>query len=87
MDRKQVIVIRIGLQTHVLKTCPLHHQLYLDDDVNPAVAFALAIDLVRQRKPFVEAFRNNANELTDLLSDTLGTTPVCCPECPEPLSH
>jgi len=80
MERKQLIAIGIALQTQVLKTCPVHRQLYFDDDVNPAGAFALAIDLVRKRKPYVDAFHDE-HELTDLLSDTLGTTPIGCPEC------
>jgi hypothetical protein len=80
MERKQLIAIGIALQTQVLKTCPVHRQLYFDDDVNPASAFALAIDLVRKRKPYVDAFHDE-HELTDLLSDTLGTTPIGCPEC------
>jgi hypothetical protein len=80
MEKKQLIAIGIALQTQVLKTCPVHRQLYFDDDVNPASAFALAIDLVRKRKPYVDAFHDE-HELTDLLSDTLGTTPIGCPEC------
>jgi hypothetical protein len=81
MDRKQVVAIGIALQTQVLKTCPIHHQIYFDDEVNPAGAFALAIELVRQHKPFVEDFGNDEHALTDLLSDTLGTSPLCCPQC------
>jgi hypothetical protein len=81
MDKKQMIAIGIALQTQVLKSCPVHRQLYFDDDVNPASAFALAIDLVRNRKPYVDEFHNDAHALTDLLSDTLGTTPIGCPEC------
>jgi hypothetical protein len=81
MDRKQVIAIEIGVQTQVLKTCPIHHQLYFDDDVNPAGAFALAIELIRKHSRYVEEFHNDEHELTDLLSDTLGTTPIGCPEC------
>jgi hypothetical protein len=80
MEKKQLIAIGIALQTQVLKTCAVHRQLYFDDDVNPASAFALAIDLVRKRKPYVDAFYDE-HELTDLLSDTLGTTPIGCPEC------
>ena len=80
MEKKQLIAIGIALQTQVLKTCPVHRQLFFDDDVNPASAFALAIDLVRKRKPYVDAFHDE-HELTDLLSDTLGTTPIGCPEC------
>jgi len=81
MEKKQLIAIGIALQTQVLKTCPVHRQLYFDDEVNPASAFALAIDLVRKRKPYVDEFDNNEHELTDLLSDTLATTPFGCPEC------
>jgi hypothetical protein len=85
MERKQVVAIGIGLQTQVLKTCPIHHQIYFDDEVNPASAFALAIELVRQHKPFVEAFDNDEHALTDLLSDTLATTPLCCTQCQMPV--
>ena len=81
MENKQAIAIGIALQTQVLKTCPVHRQLYFDEDVNPAGAFALAIELVRKHKPYVEAFDNNEHELTDLLSETLRTSPECCPEC------
>ena len=81
MDKKQEIAIGIALQTQVLKTCPVHRQIYLDDDVNPASAFALAIELVRKHKPYVEEFHDDEHALTDLLSDMLGITPLSCPEC------
>lgn len=87
VDSKKVIAIGIALQTQVLKTCPIHNQIYLDDEVDPASAFALAIELVRQQKPVVEEFENDEHRLTDLLSDTLGTAPLCCPECPAPMPH
>jgi hypothetical protein len=87
VDNKKVIAIGIALQTQVLKTCPIHHQIYLDDDVDPASAFALAIELVRQQKPIVEEFENDEHRLTDLLSDTLGTAPLFCPQCPVPMAH
>ena len=82
MDSKKAVTIGIALQTQVLKTCPIHNQIYLDDDVNPASAFALAIELVRQHKPFVEEFEHDEHRLTDLLSDTLGSAPLRCPDCP-----
>jgi hypothetical protein len=81
MEAKQAIAIEIGLQTQVLKSCPVHRQIYFDDDVNPAGAFALAIELVRKHKRYAAEFHGDEHELTDLLSDTLGTIPLCCPEC------
>jgi hypothetical protein len=86
MGKKQEIAIGIALQTQVLKTCPLHNQLYRDaeevtEDENMARAFAVAIELVRQHKPYAEEFHHNAHELTDLLSYTIGAAPVCCPDC------
>src|ERR1700685_3614317 len=81
MEKKQAIAIEIALQTHVLKTCPIHRQIYFDDDADAASAFALAIELVRKHKPYVEAFHDDEHELMDLLSETLGATPACCPEC------
>lgn len=89
MGNRQEIAIGIALQTQVLRTCPIHNQLYCDDerfsdDENMARAFALAIELVRQHQPYAEEFHHNAHELTDLLSYTIGAAPVCCPECPSP---
>ena len=84
MEIKQAVAVGIALQTHVLKTCPVHRELYFDDEVNPATAFALAIELVRAHTPYVEAFHNDEHALTDLLSETLGTTPLYCPQCQPP---
>ncbi|MEO7206904.1 MAG: hypothetical protein ABI356_05275 [Steroidobacteraceae bacterium] len=81
MEKKKAIAVEIALQTHVLKTCPIHRQIYFDDDADAASAFALAIELVRKHKAYVEDFHDDEHELMDLLSDTLGATPVCCPEC------
>ena len=90
MSRKQEeIAIGIALQTQVLKSCPLHNQLYFDDDEfaedeNMARAFAVAIELVRQHPPYAEEFHQNAHELTDLLSYTISAAPNSCPECASP---
>ena len=89
MGKKQEIAIGIALQTHVLKTCPVHNQLYCgedpeSDDENMARAFAVAIELVHQHKPFAEEFHHNPHELTDLLSYTIGAAPIACPECAAP---
>jgi hypothetical protein len=81
MENKQAIAIEIALQTHVLKTCPIHRKIYFDDDADAASAFALAIELVRKHKPYVQEFHDDEHELMDLLSDTLGATPDYCPEC------
>jgi hypothetical protein len=81
------VAIGIALQTQVLKTCPVHQQIYFDDNVNPAGAFALAIELVRQHRPYVEDFHDDEHELTDLLSDTLGMSPPQCPDCPSSQPH
>ena len=32
MSKKEEIAIGIALQTQVLKTCPIHNQLYCDDE-------------------------------------------------------
>lgn len=80
MEKKQAIAIEIALQTHVLKTCPIHRKIYCDDDADAASAFALAIELVRKHTPYVEEFHDE-HELMDLLSDTLGATPASCPDC------
>lgn len=81
MDKKKAIALEIALQTQVLKTCPLHGKVYFDDDADMASAFALAIELVRKHKPYVQEFHDDEHELMDLLSDTLGAAPACCPEC------
>jgi len=86
VGKKQEIAIGIALQTQVLKTCPVHNQLYCDDaeftdDVNMARAFAVAVELVRQHRPYAEEFHHDAHELTDLLSYTIGAAPASCPDC------
>ena len=81
MPQKQAIAFEIALQTHVLRTCPIHNEIYCDDDVDPSGAFALAVELVRQHTPYVEEFENDAHALTDLLSETIGAAPNCCPLC------
>jgi hypothetical protein len=84
VEKKQAIVIGIALQTQVMKACPVHRQLYFDDDVNPAGAFALAVEMVRQHRHFVREFHDDEHALTDLLSDTLGTAPISCLLCDSP---
>jgi hypothetical protein len=81
MQHKQVIAVEIALQTHVLQACPIHHEIYCDDDVDPSSAFALAVELVRQDIPYVGEFHHDAHELTDLLSETIGAAPTACPLC------
>lgn len=82
MEHKQAIAFEIALQTHVLQTCPVHNEVFYDDDVDPSSAFALAVELVRQHKPYVDEFRDDAHALTDLLSETISAAPKCCPHCP-----
>jgi len=86
MGKKQEIAIGIALQTQVLRTCPIHNQLYREDeeytdDENMARAFAVAVELVRQHRPYAEEFHHSAHELTDLLSHTIGAAPASCPDC------
>jgi hypothetical protein len=81
MEQKQSIAVDIALQTHVLRTCPIHNEIFCDDDVDPSAAFALAVELVRQHKPYSEEFHNDPHALTDLLSATIGAAPTCCPLC------
>ncbi len=86
MGKRQEIAIGIALQTQVLKTCPIHNQLYCDDeestdDENMARAFAVATELVRQHRPYAEEFHHDPHELTDLLSYTIGAAPASCPDC------
>jgi hypothetical protein len=78
---KRAIAVGIALQTHVLKTCAQHNAVFCDDEVDPASAFALAIDLVNQHTPYVDEFEGDAHELTDLLSAIIGDAPDCCPAC------
>src|SRR5271156_4486820 len=87
MNKKEEIAIAIALQTQVLRTCPIHHQLYCcddepgADDKNMARPCAVVVDLVRQHEPYAEEFHRDAHELTDLLSFTIGAAPLCCPDC------
>ena len=86
MEHKQAIAVQIALQTHVLQTCPVHNEIFYDDDVDPSGAFALAVELVRQHKPYVYEFHHDAHALTDLLSETISAAPRCCPHCPSAMA-
>jgi len=55
------VAVAIALQTHVLCTCPLHHQLFCDDEADPAKAFSLAVELVRQDTPSASASRQTGS--------------------------
>ncbi len=81
MASKQAIAVEIALQTHVLRACPIHQEIYCDDDVDPSAAFALAVELVRARMPWVQDFHDDAHELTDLLSEVIGAAPNRCRSC------
>ena len=84
MDQRQSVAVSIALQTHVLRTCPLHHQLFCDEEADPACAFALAMDLVRHDMAYVRDFRRSTHELTELLRETIAAAPVECPQCAAP---
>jgi hypothetical protein len=89
MNTRLEIAIGIALQTQVLRICPIHNQLYCDeehysDDENMARAFAVAVELVNQHQPYAEEFHHDAHVLTDLLSSTIGAAPDRCPECLPP---
>jgi hypothetical protein len=86
MNHKQAIAIEIALQTHVLQSCPIHGEIYCDDEADPAGAFALAVELLKEHTPYVDEFQDDPHELTDLLSDTIGAAPDCCPHCPTALA-
>jgi hypothetical protein len=81
MRHKQAIAVEIALQTHVLKTCPIHNEIFCDNDVDPSSAFALAVELVTGHRPDVDEFHDDLHGLTDLLSATIGAAPTCCPVC------
>jgi hypothetical protein len=81
MDRRQSVAVTIALQTHVLRTCPLHDQLIYDEEADLGSAFALAEDLVRHDIPYVRDFRKSTHELTELLRETIAAMPVECPQC------
>jgi hypothetical protein len=84
VDQKHSVAVAIALQTHVLRTCPLHDELFCDEEGDAASAFALALELVRQHTPYVADFRDNTHELTDLLSETIAAAPEYCPLCAAP---
>jgi hypothetical protein len=85
--KAQEIARRIALQTRLVSICPIHNQLYCDydeyadEDQNLARAFALAVKLAREHRSSAEEFHHDAEELTAVLSYTMGAAPRCCPDC------
>jgi hypothetical protein len=84
-DEKHSIAMGIALQTQVLKICPVHRRLFCDDEVDPAIAFAVAAQLIHNDKESVNVFREDIHDLADLLTDVIATAPCTCPKCAQPL--
>ena len=84
-DEKHSIAMGIALQTQVLQICPVHHQLFCDDEVDPAIAFALAAQLMHNDKKSAIVFREDIHDLSDLLTDVISTAQCSCPQCTHPL--
>jgi len=84
MDQKHHVAVAIALQTHVLCTCPQHEELYCNSEADPASAFALALELVRDDTPYVGAFHRDPHALTDLLTEVIAAAPDSCPVCRSP---
>jgi hypothetical protein len=85
MDQKHSIVMGIALQTQVLKTCPMHEEIFCDEDVDPAIAFSVASQLLRSDRYAAEAFEQSVHDLADLLSETIAAAPTCCSQCAKPV--
>jgi len=85
-DEKHSIAMGIALQTQVLKICTAHRQLYCDDDVDPAIAYAVADHLVRDDQASAGVFRDDIHGLADLLTDVICTAQCACPKC-APMLH
>lgn len=81
LELRQEVAIAIALQTHVLKTCSEHNEIFCDEEADPAAAFSLAVDLVKHCAAFVRAFDGRAHALTDLLTIVISAAPTNCPHC------
>jgi hypothetical protein len=84
-DERHSIAMGIALQTQVLKVCPVHRQLFCDDEVDPAIAFAVAAQLMHNDKQSADKFREDIHDLADLLTDVISTAQCSCPKCAQPL--
>jgi hypothetical protein len=87
MEPRRANALEIALQTRVLETCAVHNEIFYDDEVDPSGAFALAVELVRQQKPYVDEFEHDAHALTDLLSEILSAVPRSCPHCASAITN
>jgi hypothetical protein len=84
MKQKQIVATGIALQAGVFKICRAHCRIYCDDEADIAGAFALGLELIRTDSPYVAAFENNAHDLLDRLSETIGAAALSCPRCRAP---
>jgi hypothetical protein len=84
-DERHSIAMGIALQTQVLKICPVHRQLFCDDEIDPAIAFAVAGQLMHNDKQSVDVFREDIHDLADMLTDVISTAQCSCPICAQPL--
>jgi hypothetical protein len=84
-DDKHSIAMGIALQTQVLKICPVHRQLFCDDEVDPAIAFAVAGQLMHNDNQSVDVFREDIHDLAEMLTDVISTAQCSCASCAHPL--
>jgi len=83
-DEKHSIAMGIALQTQVLKICLVHRELFCDDEVDPAIAFAVAAQLINNDQQSSDVFREDIHDLSDLLTDVISTAQCNCPQCAHP---
>jgi hypothetical protein len=63
----------------------VHRQLFCDDEVDPAIAFAVAKQLIHNDQQSADVFREDIHDLADLLTDVISTAQCSCPKCAQPL--
>jgi hypothetical protein len=81
MDQRHSVTVAIVLQTHVPRTCLMQDELLYNAEVDPACAFAPAVDLVRHDMPYLRDFRKSAHEL---LSEIIAAAPADCSQFAAP---
>jgi hypothetical protein len=80
-DERRQAAVRVALKTGLLKTCPVHGEVYDSGQHDYQGACMTATYLVNRGDPLVAPFGGDRTLLTELLKSICRSYPANCPGC------
>jgi hypothetical protein len=82
-DERREAALRVALKTGLLKSCPVHGEVYDPGQHDYQGACMTATYLVNRADPLVAPFLGDRAPLTELLKSICRSYGTCCPRCAE----